>query len=61
MATRPELVAPPEVFYNEEEARKYTSNSHMIDTQASAAHACGRKGSACAFAVLASAVVRFCH
>jgi 18S rRNA (guanine1575-N7)-methyltransferase len=37
MATRPELVAPPEVFYNEEEARKYTSNSHMIDTQARAA------------------------
>ena len=34
MATRPELVAPPEVFYNDEEARKYTSNSHMIDTQA---------------------------
>jgi hypothetical protein len=51
MATRPELVAPPEVFYNNEEARKYTSNSHMIDTQARrrgrggrrGAHACGRR------------------
>ena len=34
MSSRPELVAPPEIFYNEEEARKYTSNSHMIETQA---------------------------
>jgi|APGre2960657444_1045066.scaffolds.fasta_scaffold04089_4 hypothetical protein len=36
MSSRPELVAPPEIFYNEEEARKYTSNSHMIETQARA-------------------------
>ncbi|MEW5304227.1 MAG: hypothetical protein WDW38_003596 [Sanguina aurantia] len=31
---RPEHTAPPEVFYNEEEARKYTSNSRMIQIQA---------------------------
>ncbi|XP_012287430.1 probable 18S rRNA (guanine-N(7))-methyltransferase [Orussus abietinus] len=33
MAKRPEHLAPPEVFYNEEEARKYTQNSRMIDIQ----------------------------
>lgn len=38
MSARPELVAPPEIFYNAEEARKYTSNSHMIETQARATH-----------------------
>lgn len=32
-AKRPEHQAPPEVFYNEVEARKYTSNSRMIDIQ----------------------------
>ncbi|XP_067015423.1 18S rRNA (guanine-N(7))-methyltransferase [Anabrus simplex] len=31
--SRPEHLAPPEVFYNEEEARKYTQNSRMIDIQ----------------------------
>mmetsp|Transcript_21415 Transcript_21415/g.46900 ORF Transcript_21415/g.46900 Transcript_21415/m.46900 type:complete len:291 (-) Transcript_21415:431-1303(-) len=30
---RPEHMAPPEIFYNEEEARKYTSNSRMINIQ----------------------------
>lgn len=30
---RPELAAPPEVFYNDEEARKYTTNSRMIEIQ----------------------------
>ncbi|KAK2558248.1 putative 18S rRNA (guanine-N(7))-methyltransferase [Acropora cervicornis] len=30
---RPEHQAPPEVFYNEDEARKYTSNSRMIEIQ----------------------------
>lgn len=30
---RPELKAPPEVFYNEEEARKYTSNTRMMEIQ----------------------------
>ncbi|KAJ4426619.1 18S rRNA (guanine1575-N7)-methyltransferase [Periplaneta americana] len=31
--SRPEHQAPPEVFYNEDEARKYTQNSRMIDIQ----------------------------
>lgn len=30
---RPELTAPPEVFYNDDEARKYTTNSRMIEIQ----------------------------
>ncbi|KAG8234790.1 hypothetical protein J437_LFUL006622, partial [Ladona fulva] len=30
---RPEHRAPPEIFYNEEEAKKYTQNSRMIDIQ----------------------------
>lgn len=30
---RPEHQAPPEIFYNETEAAKYTNNSHMIDIQ----------------------------
>jgi hypothetical protein len=30
---RPEHSNPPEIFYNEEEARKYTSNSRMIEIQ----------------------------
>lgn len=30
---RPEHIAPPEVFYNEEEARKYSQNSRMIEIQ----------------------------
>ncbi|KAL4660545.1 putative 18S rRNA (guanine-N(7))-methyltransferase isoform X1 [Arapaima gigas] len=30
---RPEHMAPPEVFYNEEEARKYSQNSRMIEIQ----------------------------
>ncbi|XP_043465191.1 probable 18S rRNA (guanine-N(7))-methyltransferase [Leptopilina heterotoma] len=33
MSRRPEHSAPPEVFYNEEEARKYTQNSRMMDIQ----------------------------
>lgn len=33
MSRRPEHLAPPEVFYNEEEARKYTQNSRMMDIQ----------------------------
>ncbi|XP_043274961.1 probable 18S rRNA (guanine-N(7))-methyltransferase [Venturia canescens] len=33
MAKRPEHLAPPEVFYNEDEARKYTQNSRMMDIQ----------------------------
>lgn len=34
MASRPELQAPPEIFYNDEEARKYTSSSRIIEIQA---------------------------
>jgi 18S rRNA (guanine1575-N7)-methyltransferase len=30
---RPEHLGPPELFYNETEARKYTSNSHIIQIQ----------------------------
>jgi hypothetical protein len=30
---RPENAAPPEIFYNEEEARKYTENSRMVNIQ----------------------------
>lgn len=30
---RPELTAPPEVYYDAAEARKYTTNSRMIDIQ----------------------------
>nr|CAG4641114.1 EOG090X0BBW [Eulimnadia texana] len=30
---RPEHQAPPEIFYNEDEARKYTQNTRMIDIQ----------------------------
>lgn len=30
---RPEHIAPPEVFYNEEEAKKYTQNSRIIEIQ----------------------------
>lgn len=30
---RPEHSAPPEIFYNDDEARKYTSNTRMIEIQ----------------------------
>ncbi|KAM7537357.1 hypothetical protein Aperf_G00000059899 [Anoplocephala perfoliata] len=30
---RPEYTAPPEIYYNEKEAEKYTSNSHIIEIQ----------------------------
>jgi len=32
---RPEHKAPPDIFYNEDEAKKYTQNSRMIDIQTS--------------------------
>ncbi|KJE88900.1 methyltransferase [Capsaspora owczarzaki ATCC 30864] len=31
--SRPEQVAPADVYYNEEEAHKYTTNTHIIDVQ----------------------------
>ncbi|KAI6680877.1 hypothetical protein NL676_034758 [Syzygium grande] len=34
MASRPEIQAPPEIFYNDFEARKYTSSSRIIEIQA---------------------------
>lgn len=34
MTSRPELQAPPEIFYNDEEARKYTCSSRIIEIQA---------------------------
>ncbi|XP_057980592.1 18S rRNA (guanine-N(7))-methyltransferase RID2 [Malania oleifera] len=34
MSSRPELKAPPEIFYNNDEARKYTSSSRIIEIQA---------------------------
>jgi hypothetical protein len=33
MSLRPERQAPPEFFYNETEARKYTTSSRIIDVQ----------------------------
>jgi 18S rRNA (guanine1575-N7)-methyltransferase len=33
MNKRPEAVAPADVFYNEEEAVKYTQNTRMISIQ----------------------------
>ncbi|XP_026453328.1 18S rRNA (guanine-N(7))-methyltransferase RID2-like isoform X1 [Papaver somniferum] len=32
--SRPEFQAPPEIFYNESEARKYTSSSRITEIQA---------------------------
>ena len=32
--SRPELLAPPEVFYGEEESQKYSHNTRMIEIQA---------------------------
>ncbi|KAG5522655.1 hypothetical protein RHGRI_034713 [Rhododendron griersonianum] len=32
--SRPEVQAPPEIFYNDVEARKYTSSSRIIEIQA---------------------------
>ncbi|XP_062165296.1 18S rRNA (guanine-N(7))-methyltransferase RID2 [Alnus glutinosa] len=34
MSSRPELQAPPEIFYDDSEARKYTSSSRIIEIQA---------------------------
>ncbi|KAL4711826.1 hypothetical protein ACJJTC_005995 [Scirpophaga incertulas] len=40
MSGRPEHQAPPEIFYNAEEARKYTKNSRIIDIQAQMTERC---------------------
>ncbi|CAK9145170.1 unnamed protein product [Ilex paraguariensis] len=34
MSSRPELQSQPEIFYNDEEAHKYTSSSCIIEIQA---------------------------
>ncbi|CAH8338169.1 unnamed protein product [Eruca vesicaria subsp. sativa] len=34
MSSRPELQAPPEIFYDDKEARKYTSSSRNLEIQA---------------------------
>ncbi|KDP46601.1 hypothetical protein JCGZ_04535 [Jatropha curcas] len=34
MSKRPELLAPPEIFYDDVEARKYTSSSRIMEIQA---------------------------
>ncbi|XP_021893198.1 probable 18S rRNA (guanine-N(7))-methyltransferase [Carica papaya] len=34
MSNRPELQAPPEIFYDDAEARKYTSSSRIVEIQA---------------------------
>jgi len=36
-SSRPEHQAPPEIFYNDDEARKYANSSRMIDIQTSMA------------------------
>uniref|UniRef100_A0A2P2KVR2 Uncharacterized protein n=1 Tax=Rhizophora mucronata TaxID=61149 RepID=A0A2P2KVR2_RHIMU len=33
MSNRPESLAPPEIFYDDAEARKYTSSSRIIEIQ----------------------------
>lgn len=33
MATRPENICPPEIYYNKEEAAKYTNSTRIIDIQ----------------------------
>ncbi|EPZ34484.1 S-adenosyl-L-methionine-dependent methyltransferase [Rozella allomycis CSF55] len=38
--SRPELQAPPEIFYNESEAKKYSSNTRIIQIQAEMSERC---------------------
>ncbi|KAJ1460583.1 S-adenosyl-L-methionine-dependent methyltransferase [Pelagophyceae sp. CCMP2097] len=40
MSRRPELIAPPEMFYDSKEAKKYTSSSRIISIQAEIADRC---------------------
>ncbi|AES86475.1 methyltransferase WBSCR22 [Medicago truncatula] len=35
MGSRPEVVAPPEIFYDDDTSHKYTSNSRNIQIQES--------------------------
>jgi hypothetical protein len=45
MSARPEHVAPPEIFYNEAEAKKYARNTRMMEIQVRwlAPHVCDAK------------------
>ncbi|KAI9476260.1 MAG: S-adenosyl-L-methionine-dependent methyltransferase [Benjaminiella poitrasii] len=38
--SRPEHIAPPEIFYGDDEARKYTDNSRITSIQAEMAYRC---------------------
>eukprot|EP00928_Gymnodinium_smaydae_P078594 TRINITY_DN62716_c0_g1_i1.p2 TRINITY_DN62716_c0_g1~~TRINITY_DN62716_c0_g1_i1.p2 ORF type:complete len:279 (-),score=71.52 TRINITY_DN62716_c0_g1_i1:82-918(-) len=38
--SRPEHLAPPEIFYNDDESRKYATSSRMIDVQTQMAERC---------------------
>ncbi|ODM89732.1 putative 18S rRNA (guanine-N(7))-methyltransferase [Orchesella cincta] len=40
MTRRPEGVAPPEIFYNDDEARKYTQNSRIMEIQEEMTNRC---------------------
>jgi len=40
MARRPEHMAPPEIYYNEDEAKKYSNNSRIIEVQVEMAERC---------------------
>ncbi|ODM98107.1 putative 18S rRNA (guanine-N(7))-methyltransferase [Orchesella cincta] len=40
LSKRPEGVAPPEIFYNDDEARKYTQNSRNIEIQEEMTNRC---------------------
>lgn len=40
MGSRPELQRPPELFYNESEAKKYNSSSRMVGIQAEISNRC---------------------
>ncbi|ODN01134.1 putative 18S rRNA (guanine-N(7))-methyltransferase [Orchesella cincta] len=37
---RPEGVAPPEIFYNDDEARKYTQNTRIMEIQEEMTNRC---------------------
>jgi len=38
--SRPELIAPPDSYYNDEEAEKYTSRNRIIKIQTEMAERC---------------------
>ncbi|XP_055377993.1 probable 18S rRNA (guanine-N(7))-methyltransferase [Condylostylus longicornis] len=40
MARRPEHAAPPEIYYNEDEAKKYSNNTRIIEIQVEMAERC---------------------